>query len=121
MLHYVIFYQVTTLWSTPLIIVSNVLIFFLVPFLSIHYDQHHHRSTQHLHMLLKMVFFQSFNTVFFTLLFLFLGWTIPSGSTNTCPLPMTPPLPDGQSCFGDGLFTLKDACVSHWYLTGAIA
>ena len=50
---------VTTLWSTPLIIASNVIIFIIVPQLSIHFDKHQHRSSQHLHMLLKMVFFQA--------------------------------------------------------------
>ena len=52
----------TTLWSTPVIIVSNVAIFILTPQLAIRYEAHHTRSSQHMHMLLKMTFFQVFNS-----------------------------------------------------------
>jgi hypothetical protein len=45
----------TTAWSTPAIIVCNVVIFVAVPQLSVHVERHHTRSSQHMHMLTKMV------------------------------------------------------------------
>ena len=53
---------ITTLWVTAVVIGSNVAIFCLVPYLAVNKEFHHHRSAQHMHMLLKMAFFQCFNT-----------------------------------------------------------
>ena len=115
----------TTLWSTPVIIAANVLIFILVPQLAIRAERHHFRSALHVHMLLKMVFFQTFNTCATASIFLFLLWrdVKPSDSSfSSCPLPQTPqPLP-GELCWGAyGSLDFNGRCVRHWFTTGAIA
>ena len=43
--------MLTTLWTTTLIIASNVVIFALTPVLSLRFDRHHHRSSQHVRVL----------------------------------------------------------------------
>lgn len=128
----------TTLWVTAVVIGSNVCIFSLVPHLAIHSERHHYRSSQHLHMLLKMAFFQIFNTSVSVLAFLYLTWEPPE--TVTCPLP---PATSPRTCVsmvlgvgggggGGAMRTLSslasalfssgiDArCVGHWYTTGAL-
>ena len=113
----------TTVWSTPAIIVCNVVIFVSVPQLSIHMERHHTRSGQHMHMLIKMVFFQLFNTVVASLSFMFLKWEMPTRHPS-CPL-IHPPLPPAGACFDparDGFEYLDftTVCVTHWYTTGAV-
>ena len=113
---------VTTLWSTPVIILANVAIFVLVPQLALRTERDHTRSSQHLHMLLKMVFFQLFNTVIATLSFLFMRWTPLAHGSNACPLPRSPAvLPPDEACFAPSWVHLNfhPLCVQHWYTTGA--
>jgi hypothetical protein len=115
---------VTTLWTTPLIIASNVFIFALTPALSLAYDSHQARSSQHLHMLLKMVFFQCLNTIVSCSSFLYVPWPAQTTNGTHCPLPAMPALPRGASCSpGNGWDLGKPslACVRHWYVSGAIA
>ena len=114
---------VTTLWSTPVIIVANVIIFILVPQLAVNVERHHHRSTLQLFMLLKMVFFQTFNTCITASIFLFLSWAnVPpsSPSYSVCPLPQMEPLPETASCWGQlslQHFNFNRECVRHWCVT----
>lgn len=93
--------------------------------LAVRVERHHSRSALHLHMLLKMVFFQTFNTCITASIFLFLRWRNPQPtepSYAVCPLPPVPELPPGDQCFGDhGLLDFNGACVRHWYVSGAIA
>ena len=117
----------TTLWSTPLIILSNVVIFISVPQLSIHVERHNTRSAQHFRMLLKMFGFQLLNTVIACASFMFMFTDPPSGKEATCPLLKPPELPKGDVCFdpspnGDGWKYLQfdEQCVRHWYTTGAV-
>ncbi len=111
----------TTLWSTPVIVISNVVIFILTPQLAIKNEKHHTRSSQHLHMLVKMTFFQVFNTVVATLAFLFLRWQPPTSSAPSCPVTPIAPLPDGQPCFSTDTAgsSFAPTCVKHWYTIGA--
>ena len=115
----------TTLWSTPLIIVSNVTIFALTPNLSIRYDGHRYRSSQHLHMLLKMAFFQSFNTLISASAFFYTLWPAPKEGVHACPVPQYPPLPEGVTCLYERSFwdlgKPRPACILHWYTSGAVA
>ena len=113
----------TSLWSTPVIILSNVVIFALVPQLSTRLDRHHHRSTQHLHMLLKMAIFQWFNTSSTAVVFLFLNWQVDPADTG-CPLAQGMPLAHGEECFDaahTASYAFNPRCVRHWYTTGALA
>jgi len=48
----------TTLWVTGVIILSNVIIFIIVPTMAYAIETHYFLSSLHLHMLLKLVFFQ---------------------------------------------------------------
>ena len=74
----------TTVWVTAIIVLSNVVIFILVPHLAINSERHHYRSTQQTHMLVKMAFFQVFNTTIAVLAFLLFRWNRPlSPSTVT--------------------------------------
>jgi len=112
---------VTSLWSTPVIILANVAIFVLVPMLAVQTEREHTRSSQQLHMLIKMVFFQLFNTVIATLSFLFMHWGEQSPGTFTCPLPQQPLLAPEEACFHPSLagVVFDPRCVKHWYVTGA--
>lgn len=113
---------VTTLWSTPVIIISNVVIFVSVPQLAIRLERHHTRSSQHMHMLLKMLLFQLFNTVVAVLTFMFQHWAPPTKAKLTCPL-THPPRSPANDCFQPSLayLSLDAVCVKHWYTTGAAA
>ena len=83
--------------------------------------RHHYRSYQHMHMLLKMTFFQIFNTSVSVLAFLFLTWDV--DSNTACPL-SSPSSGRARPAFacthmrlgGPGLLEIDvDAlCVSHW-------
>ena len=93
----------TTVWVTIVVIVSNVVIFIMVPALAVNSEVHHYRSTQQTHMLLKMAFFQVFNTTIASLVFLFIRWHKPPGPA--CPGVSPPPPPpidygSGLSCIG---------------------
>eukprot|EP00908_Phaeocystis_cordata_P010900 Transcript_2175.p2 GENE.Transcript_2175~~Transcript_2175.p2 ORF type:complete len:405 (-),score=204.73 Transcript_2175:122-1336(-) len=122
----------TTVWVTAVIILSNVIIFAMVPHLAIHSEFHHYRSTQQTHMLVKMAFFQVFNTTIATLIFLVISWYAPTPSScpaaaNATLLPPPPPPPPPPQCFGalplgsDELWAwgVHPDCVQHWYTTGA--
>lgn len=114
----------TTLWTTPLIIASNVLIFALTPALSLAFDSHQARSSQHLHMLLKMVFFQCLNTIVSCSSFFYVPWPAQEANGTHCPRPPVPALPPGESCSPEGGWDLGKpslACVRHWYVSGAVA
>ena len=76
----------TTLWVTAVVIASNLAIFSLVPYLAVKREHHHHRSAQHMHMLLKMAGFQIMNTSVSVLAFLFLTWDVTDNTA--CPLPL---------------------------------
>jgi len=118
---------ITTVWVTMVIIASNVVIFNLVPYFAVRRERHHYRSYQHMHMLLKMTFFQIFNTSVSVLAFLFLTWDV--DSNTACPL-SSPSSGRARPAFacthmrlgGPGLLEIDvDAlCVSHWYSTGAL-
>ena len=127
----------TTGWVTAIIVGSNVVIFGLVPHLAINSERHHYRSTQQTHMLVKMAFFQVFNTTIAVLAFLLFRWSRPL-SPSTCPDtpgPSPPPPEELPSCLGrirsaeggeePSLWNDLDAwgihadCVQHWYHTGA--
>jgi len=118
---------ITTVWVTMVIIASNVVIFNLVPYFAVRRERHHYRSYQHMHMLLKMTFFQIFNTSVSVLAFLFLTWDV--DSNTACPLssPSSGRTRPAFACThmrlgGPGLLEIDvDAlCVSHWYSTGAL-
>jgi hypothetical protein len=111
---------VTSLWSTPVIILSNVAIFVLVPLLAVHLEREHTRSSQQLHMLIKMVFFQLFNTVIATLSFLFMHWNEPPADTPSCPLAEHLTLARDEPCFTPSLTMpiFDPRCVKHWYTSG---
>ena len=109
----------TTLWSTPVIILSNVAIFVLVPKLAVSSECEHTRSSQHLHMLIKMAFFQLFNTVIATLSFLAVQWREPPSGLVACPLPEHSELATRGPCVSMRDFTIDPRCVKHWYTTGA--
>ena len=113
---------VTSLWSTPVIILSNVAIFVLVPLLAVHLEREHTRSSQQLHMLIKMVFFQLFNTVIATLSFLFMHWNEPPADTPSCPLAEHLTLARDEPCFTTSLTMpiFDPRCVKHWYTSGAL-
>ena len=110
----------TTLWATPVVIVSNVVIFVGTANLAIFVERHHTRSSQHMHMLFKMIFFQVFNTVVASLCFMFRTWKEPL--THSCPLTHPPLSPKDGVCFNPSLQYLDFdfACVQHWYTTGAV-
>ena len=112
----------TTLWATPVVIVSNVVIFVGTANLAIFVERHHTRSSQHMHMLFKMIFFQLFNTVVAALCFMFRPWEKPTAAQRTCPLTHPPLSPKDNVCFSPSLAYLDFdfACVQHWYTTGAV-
>ena len=149
----------TTLWSTPVIILSNVVIFISVPQLSIRMERHHTLSSQHMHsecmlamrsnseapcrnvvvahcraracclrtaspVLIKMVFFQLFNTIVASFSFMFRLWDSPTKAQSACPL-TKPPQPPTGACFdpsqdGFAYLNFDEQCVRHWYITGAV-
>ena len=112
----------TTLWATPVVIVSNVVIFVGTANFAIRLERHHTRSSQHMHMLIKMIFFQLFNTVVAALCFMFRPWEKPSAAQKACPLTDPPLSPADGICFAPNLNYLDFdfLCVQHWYTTGAV-
>ena len=112
----------TTLWATPVVIVSNVVIFVGTANFAIRLERHHTRSSQHMHMLIKMIFFQLFNTVVAALCFMFRPWEKPSAAQKACPLTDPPLSPADGICFSPNLNYLDFdfLCVQHWYTTGAV-
>ena len=74
-----------------------------------------------MHMLLKMLLFQLFNTVVASLSFMFRHWEAPTAQQMTCPL-VHPPLSPSKPCFEPSLAYLDFdvTCIIHWYTTGAL-
>ena len=110
----------TTVWVTAIIVLSNVVIFILVPHLAINSERHHYRSTQQTHMLVKMAFFQVFNTTIAVLAFLLFRWNRPL-SPSTCPDapgPAPPPPEELPSCLGR---TSISSSISGDHISGAEA
>ena len=112
----------TTLWATPVVIISNVVIFATTANLAIRVEKHHTRSSQHMHMLIKMIFFQLFNTVVAALCFMFRPWDTPTSAQRACPVTHPPLSPTDGVCFEPSLSYLDFdfSCVQHWYTTGAV-
>jgi hypothetical protein len=115
----------TTLWSTPVIIVSNLAIFIGQLQLAIRVEQHKTRSSQHMHMLIKMAGFQCFNTVVAVVSFAFY-WPTPSAAklaqNATCPL-LYPPVKPDVYCYNPpdvSYFNIDFECSQHWYVTGGV-
>ena len=124
----------TTVGQTAVLILSNVVIFIMVPQLAINVERHHYRTSQHTMMLMKMAAFQIFNTVVACLIYIFFPPNIgaAAGWAAGCPVP-TPPAPPAAPpppavvdnvCFasltpGDPWSVgFLPSCVHGWYTTG---
>ena len=111
----------TTLWATPLLIASNVVIFISVPQLALRMEKHATKSSLHMHMLLKMFVFQFLNTAVASLVFMGVKWSNPPPDKRTCPLLHPPDPPDGPCASPDwSYFDFDTACMKHWYTTGVM-
>ena len=126
----------TTVGQTAVLILSNVVIFNMVPQLAINVERHHYRTSQHTMMLMKMAAFQIFNTVVACLIYIFFPPNIgaAAGWAAGCPAP-TPPAPvlapPPPAVVDNVLFAsltpgdpwsvgFLPSCVHGWYTTDSV-